>query len=242
MTGTPVMSENAMAELATKTALRLRLVFDICMRYELSAQLTFLLSCVYLLLRLSPVFWFIFLVIWLRLRFLIGRWYDEATMITIRPYKKSDYDTLVIMMSDFQDYLVPLDPLKLSRRAAGYGVAYMEKTLNEVRTQRGRFYVAQDSKGTIVGLAVGIIPRPRPIQRFESAPGATGIVTELYVVDALRGKGLGKKLLRTLEQYFKTKKCKRIRIAVFAPNVKALAFYHHCGYGDRDIEVLKVIK
>ena len=55
------------------------------------------------------------------------------------------------------------------------------------------------------------------------------------------GNGIGKLLLKKIEEYFKSIDCKRINIEVFGPNKRGLNFYEKNGYIIRDIIVAKKI-
>ena len=68
-----------------------------------------------------------------------------------------------------------------------------------------------------------------------------GVVTELVVSKNIRGKGIGKKLMQVMEEYFKSIGCEYISIEVFAYNKNAIRFYESEGYHTRGLIDIKKI-
>ena len=68
-----------------------------------------------------------------------------------------------------------------------------------------------------------------------------GEVTELVVAKETRGKGVGRKLMQVVEEYFKSIGCEYISIEVFAYNKNAIKFYESEGYHTRGLMDIKKI-
>ena len=66
-----------------------------------------------------------------------------------------------------------------------------------------------------------------------------GEVTELVVAKETRGKGVGRKLMQVVEEYFKSIGCEYISIEVFAYNKNAIKFYESEGYHTRGLMDIK---
>lgn len=158
--------------------------------------------------------------------------------ITIRDYSDADAPQTISAFEHFQDYFLPIDPLNRVIRAEGYGPAYLEKTLQDVRDHEGAFFVAEQAN-RIVGLVAGIVQRRSGWEALENRTRVAGQVTELYVEEALRRQGLGAQFLQRMERYLKDKGCELVHIEVFAPNTNAYDFYKAQGYSDRMIVVVK---
>ncbi len=160
--------------------------------------------------------------------------------ITIRPYTENDKQTIIAMFEDFQDYLVELDPLKRLQNAPGYGEAIFNKTIQEIQTNDGIFYVAiQNEK--VAGFTVALLLQPSFEDQIGAIPSLRGRITELYVATSYRGQGIGTRLVRAAEKYLQAKGCDVIRIEVFVPNINAHSLYKKLGYKDRDIDMIKKI-
>lgn len=69
----------------------------------------------------------------------------------------------------------------------------------------------------------------------------SGEVSELVVSKSARGKGIGKKLMDKMENYFKSIGCEYIFIDVFAYNKNAIEFYNKHGYHTRMLIDVKKI-
>jgi ribosomal protein S18 acetylase RimI-like enzyme len=162
--------------------------------------------------------------------------------LRIRPFEVSDASALARMFDEFQAYLATLDPMGLLARSlpAAYGQAYLEKTLAEVEQQGGLFLLAEEG-GQVVGFGVGVLEPTSEIQVMESSVRRPGRLTELYVDPARRSQGIGARLLREMETWFRAQGCDSVRIEVFAPNQRARAFYRREGYEDWLVDTRKIL-
>ena len=64
---------------------------------------------------------------------------------------------------------------------------------------------------------------------------------ELYLEEGSRGKGIGTRLMKMMEEYFRQNNCDVSKVEVFAPNIKAHNFYRELGYQDRAIDMTKIL-
>ncbi len=98
--------------------------------------------------------------------------------ITIRKYQSTDKEQLIRIMNNFQDYIVSIDDMHLTRRMAGYGKVYVKQTLKELKENNGVMYIAENEQKTIIGIVSGIIEKPSKIYKFECVPVKSGRLTE----------------------------------------------------------------
>jgi len=160
--------------------------------------------------------------------------------LKIRPYQDKDYNSISQMFEDFIDYLVIIDPINRIIKQPEYGKNYLDKTIEEVRDNDGIFLVAEIDN-VIVGLGAALIEILSQKDLMEVLPHTPGRITELFVTDQCRGKGIGRKIMEKLENYLKQKGCSSIQIEVFAPNNKTRRVYEKLGYSDRNIDMMKVL-
>ena len=66
-------------------------------------------------------------------------------------------------------------------------------------------------------------------------------ISELIISKHARSKGVGQKLIKKMEEYFKQINCEYILIDVFAYNKNAIKFYNRQGYHTREIINIKKI-
>ena len=66
-------------------------------------------------------------------------------------------------------------------------------------------------------------------------------ISELIISKHARIKGVGQKLIKKMEEYFKQINCEYILIDVFAYNKNAIKFYNRQGYHTREIINIKKI-
>lgn len=69
-----------------------------------------------------------------------------------------------------------------------------------------------------------------------------GVVSELFVKENARGKGIGKKLMQEAEKYFARKGLNTVKIQCSTLNKHALNFYEKSGYINRQTLLYKELK
>lgn len=158
--------------------------------------------------------------------------------VEIREYKSSDRLHIVRCMEELQDYLVNVDEMKFTRRMPEYGEHFTKKLLQEVRDKNGRIYIAEN-EGEIVGFIAGIVYEWSSEVLLECIPLKSGRVLELFVDSKHRRQGIGKMLMRKMEECFRESGCDVLRVEVFEPNTEAYQFYQGLGYQDRIIDMIK---
>ena len=143
-------------------------------------------------------------------------------------------------MERLQDYIVSVDPLKRVLREPRFGELYTNWLLEVMREQKGIIYFAE-AEGKIVGCVSGMLPPPSLHEQAGGIPSKHGRVQELYVDDKYRERGIGRALMKKMEDYFHKNGCDAVCVEVFAPNENAQEFYKSCGYFERDISLMKRI-
>ncbi len=160
--------------------------------------------------------------------------------ITIREYREGEREVLVKGIENLQNYIIEVDPLKRLVSSEEQRESYTDKLLKAVSEREGKIYLAQEGE-EVVGFIVGTI-QPEPTGgTLESIPSTPGWIRELYVDEKMRGRGVGKLLIKTLEDYFKSKNCDTVLVGVFTANTLSHNFYETNGYVDREVMMLKKI-
>ncbi len=166
-----------------------------------------------------------------------------SSVITIRPYQPADFDALRLCLRELQKHTYLLEWLPIIRSEEDFDAdAYLRATIEIVREREGVIFLALKDEN-VVGCVVGTIPQATdPIDHLESFPAREGYINELIVLEEARGGGAGRFLMQEVERYFRSKECAFVRVNCFAPNVRSLEFYHHCGYEDRLISLIKPLR
>lgn len=95
--------------------------------------------------------------------------------------------------------------------------------LNKIRQRNGRVIVAVDTNGDVVGCVHAFID-------LRLAEGEIGEIVSLVVKQALRGKGIGTKLLHKATQWISETGCKKVRVRANAVREDAHQFYKEQGF------------
>ncbi len=143
------------------------------------------------------------------------------------------------LMVELQEYIVSLDKNKLNIITPEYKDKYFTKTFKQLKANSGKMYIAiEDDK--VVGLVCGYLASYDKWDRYDYTCPKKGVISELIVSKLARGGGVGKKLMTTIESYFKSLNCEYVILDVFAPNVNGNAFYDSLDY--KDVLITKIKK
>ena len=104
--------------------------------------------------------------------------------------------------------------------------------LEEIKNNEGKCYLAIE-KEKAIGLIMGCIRSYNEYDYLDYKCPKRGIITELIVTSKIRSKGVGKKLMDKIEDYFRKNNCEYVLVDVFAYNENALKFYERKGYHPR---------
>jgi len=114
---------------------------------------------------------------------------------------------------------------------------YYENYKKKIRRKNCIFFVAVDKK-KIVGYIFGEIENPEHPHIYEKR----GYIVDAFVIKEYRRKGAGEKLLEKLLKWFKSKKIKWIKVAVYANNFNSIKFWKNMGFKDYVIWMTKMEK
>lgn len=112
--------------------------------------------------------------------------------------------------------------------------------LEEISNNNGKCFIAIENN-QVIGLIMGIIIKYEKYDYLDYKCPKSGEITELIVTNSTRKKGVGKELIKTMENYFKNEGCEYILVDVFAYNKNAINFYSKKGYHPRMYRDIKKI-
>lgn len=157
--------------------------------------------------------------------------------VNIRPYDEKDEVAVRALMGVLQQHIADIDPHRLNKSAQEFDLdAYMSDLFNEMEKFDGTMMVAETGDA-MCGFIAGIIERDGDSP--DHVPMISGRIKELVVDPSIRSGGIGTKLVREMEGYFREKGADFSIANCFGPNVGAHAFYEKNGYSDRSIDLLK---
>lgn len=152
----------------------------------------------------------------------------------IREYEARDAAGVEECFVELQDDERALDP----HLRAGAAVAedYLRYMFGRCAETAGRVFVAE-AAGRVVGF-VSVWARV-PSRAVEEEEYEYAYVSDLVVLRAHRGRGLGRALLQRAEEHAAQQGARLLRIAVNAKNGAARRLYERAGFRERVIELSK---
>jgi GNAT superfamily N-acetyltransferase len=157
----------------------------------------------------------------------------------VRPYEASDRDPICQLMAALQDWerQWAVDRVPGETMASDH-VTYL---LTLAQVSGGETFVALNGD-QIVGFLV-LIAESEDEDDAHLIPEAKryGLVTDLYVLESARGKGVGALLLKAAEAHANTMGLSVLRIQSLTANSEAIAFYEGRGYAPYELTLSKRI-
>ena len=144
------------------------------------------------------------------------------------------------LLVELEEYIISIDEDHLDQIHEEYREKMALLDLEEVKENNGKCYLYIE-KNKVVGLIMGIIPPYNKYDYLDYKCPKRGEITELIVSNKIRSKGIGQKLMKKLEEYFKTQGCEYIKVEVFGYNDNALKFYFKQNYHARMLDIIKKI-
>ena len=142
------------------------------------------------------------------------------------------------LLVELEEYIISIDKDELDQLHPEYREKMAILDLEEVREWNGKCYLAIENDKA-VGLIMGIIPGYEEFDYLDYKCPKRGEITELVITNKVRSKGIGRDLMKVMEDYFKENDCEYVLVDVFAYNDNAIKFYEKSGYHPRMLVDIK---
>lgn len=147
-------------------------------------------------------------------------------------YEEKYLEDVRNLLTELEEYIVSIDKDNLDHVHPEYHEKMALIDLEEVNKNNGKCYLAvEDDKA--IGLIMGTIPDYDEYDYLDYKCPKRGVITELIVTSKIRSNGIGKELIKVMENYFKDNNCEYVLVDVFAYNENAINFYDKKGYHSR---------
>ena len=147
-------------------------------------------------------------------------------------YNNKYLEDIKDLLTELEEYIVSIDKDNLDVVHPEYHEKMALVDLEDVNKNNGKCYIAIEN-GKAIGLIMGTIPQYDEYDYLAYKCPKRGIITELIVTSKIRSKGVGKKLMDKIEDYFRKNNCEYVLVDVFAYNENAIKFYERKGYHPR---------
>ena len=150
----------------------------------------------------------------------------------IRGYKEKYLEDVKNLLVELEEYIVTIDEDNLDRVHPEYRDKMASIDLEEVSKNKGKCFLAIENE-KVLGLIMGYVRTYDKYDYLDYKCPKSGEISELIVSKNIRGKGIGKKLIKKLEGYFKSIGCEYVFVDIFAYNKNAIRFYENENYHTR---------
>jgi len=164
---------------------------------------------------------------------------DDQPGYRIRPYQNGDLPPVRAMLNGLQEYECGIEATRA--HWADGGAAYADWMLEEAAQNSGAVLLAEAQNGAAIGLLT--------CWRAEDATDITVVptarthlyVSELFVIEAWRGKGVATALLAAAEAHARHVGIGQITIGSLAANAGARRAYTKAGFEEYEILLRKCL-
>jgi ribosomal protein S18 acetylase RimI-like enzyme len=143
----------------------------------------------------------------------------------IREYRAGDAAALRQCVVVLQDAERAIDPRLLPGEVMAD--AYCERIHARCRETAGKIFVAEEDSH-VVGFST--ILAHEPFTELDDPPGHYALISDLVVLEAYRGRGIGRQLLERAEAYAREAGATELRIGVLSGNRTARRLYLDVGF------------
>jgi len=144
--------------------------------------------------------------------------------IVVRDAKPSDIEKLVELRLSLQRHIEASNPMIWRITAEGLGL--IEQGLEEaMRADHDRMVVATTKNGEVIGFAHGQVS-----QRTDYRPNVVGTISKIYVQREFRRRGVGRRLVEGLCQFFRMKNVEEVTLRFVIGNREAEEFWRGLGF------------
>lgn len=157
---------------------------------------------------------------------------------SIKPYEEKYAEKVTRLGEEFMDFLIPLDFEGRLQRTPEYGKFSLERKVKRLGPNTA-FLVALVNDEPIGFVFGSVDPTSPPQAWYGMRPYTQGTGEELYVKPEYRGHGIGKALMRKIEEFFREHGCEYVSISVLAFNKDAVTLYERLGFRSRGIMLSK---
>ena len=147
-------------------------------------------------------------------------------------YKEKYLEDVKNLLVELEEYIVSVDEDNLDRVHPEYRDKMASIDLEEVSKNKGKCFLAIENE-EVLGLIMGYVRTYDKYDYLDYKCPKSGEISELIVSKNIRGKGIGKKLIKKLEGYFKSIGCEYVFVDIFAYNKNAIRFYENENYHTR---------
>jgi ribosomal protein S18 acetylase RimI-like enzyme len=149
----------------------------------------------------------------------------------IEPFTEGDFETLVDFVAAIQEH----ERATVSTLKSGIeiGAGYARFLVETTAKQNGVLFFAKERRQTLGFISAWVAIDDDLLVQDQARHH--GYVSDIFVVNSRRGKGIAQALLAAAEAALHAKGCRRMRICSKASNLPAIKFYESCGFRPYEI-------
>lgn len=155
----------------------------------------------------------------------------------IREFEERDREAIGEMVKELQEFerLIEADRLDEDEVLE----MYTERILDTVLKEGGKIWIAE-AKDEVVGFVFVEVVRNE--EELLTSLKEYGYVSDLFVTETFRNKGLATALLKKVEGWAREKGLKMMKVESLASNMAAVGLYRKVGFREYEVVLVKEVK
>ena len=113
------------------------------------------------------------------------------------------------MLVELQNHIINIDSYKLNTITPEYREEYFKFAYNLSYNNEGKFFLAIDNNN-VLGFIACSVTQYEDFAKISYKCPKKGVITELFIKDLARNKGVASLLIKHVEEFFKTINCEYI--------------------------------
>lgn len=161
--------------------------------------------------------------------------------VNIIEYEDKYLEDVKDLLVELEEYIITIDGDNLDCLHPEYREKMAILDLEEVKRLSGKCYLALEHD-KVIGLIMGYVREYDAFDYLDYKCPKSGEISELIISKEERDSGLGKILIKRMEDYFKSIGCEYVLVDCFAYNRNGQRFYEKNGYHPRMYTNIKCLK
>jgi ribosomal protein S18 acetylase RimI-like enzyme len=149
--------------------------------------------------------------------------------ITIRKVEEKDFDNIVKLATELQDYEKEIYPVRKS--GSTYSKSAVTRMYTEMKSNELDIFLAETEEGEIVGYVAGHASEETCDEKDSY------YIEDLAVTNLHRGQGIGTQMLNFMKAFAKDNGFQRFSIGIISANYRTLELYKKFGFDVYGIEM-----
>jgi ribosomal protein S18 acetylase RimI-like enzyme len=148
--------------------------------------------------------------------------------VRVRPYRADDFEFVRQLFARYTDH----EKRRLAEKGLVYTWDFEQRYLKSLpqQTRRGGVFLVAIVGERRAGWIAAVRKRRKENWSWDATARPSGLIMELHVASAFRGRGIGRRLVELVGEHFRSKGSDWVSLGFFPTNAEAGRLYEKLGF------------